>query len=152
MYLFLKHRKHVVNLFGFFLRIYILSKHFNFVFLYRFCDGFKNALTFFRSYLIDTNTNVTCVLDIFVNVHKFYNRKLRLSINKDILSGSLPRVGNPLHYNYIIMDGFELNKILENYNKNDLLSTSIENEDFNQFKKICIYVGKGTKSFQIKFN
>ena len=48
------------------------------------------------------------------------------------------------------MDGTELNKILENYNGNDLLSTSIKNEDFSKYKSLCEYVGKGTNDKKLQ--
>ena len=105
---------------------------------------------FFKTYLIDTNTNVNCVHDIFVNVHKHYNISLRQSINNEVLYGCLPRIGNPLHYNYIILDGTKLNKILDNYNQSDLMPVSINNNDFLGFRALCDYVGKGTNDRKLQ--
>ena len=48
------------------------------------------------------------------------------------------------------MDGTLLYKILENYNGNDLLSTSISNEDFCKYKNLCDYVGKGTNDRKLQ--
>ena len=49
-----------------------------------------------------------------------------------------------MNYNYLIMDGTKLFRILNNYNHHDLISKTITNEDFEHFKRSCIYAGKGT--------
>ena len=97
-------------------------------------------------YMIDSKTGVSDVNSIFVNIQKLYNYKLRSSIDRDIVSGLLPRMGNPLHYNYLIMDGTELNRILAKYNRQSLLPAAIDNQDFEDFRQLCDYAGKGTNA------
>ena len=106
-------------------------------------NGFKQAEEFFRNSLIDTNTGVDNVHAIFVNVQKLYNSNLRLSINNELLAGQLQWLGNPLCYNYLILDGTKLYKLLENYNHRVLLPDTIANEHFEKFKELVDYAGKG---------
>lgn len=82
------------------------------------------------------------VHEIFVNVQKNYNEILRVSIDKDADSGSLKYHGNPIFYNYLILDGSKLYNILDCY-KNCLTPINIQNYDLDSFKDSCIYVGKG---------
>ena len=94
--------------------------------------------------MINAETKVNNVHEIFVNVQKYYNAELRISILDEIYSGRLTKKGSPMNYNYLIMDGTKLFEILNNYKHHDLISKEISNEDFEAFKKTCIYAGKGT--------
>ena len=71
---------------------------------------------------------------------------LRKSIEDELSCGYLKRKGNPFHYNYLIIDGTKLYRILDRYTNNDLLQKDISNNDFEEFKGSCDYGGKGTNN------
>jgi hypothetical protein len=100
------------------------------------------ASNFFKHGLINTGV-VECVYSIFENVQKNYSRKLRSSIQCEINSGSLMTKGNPINYNYLILDGTLFHQLLDNYEEDSLLTPNIKNKDFDEFKNQIIYAGKG---------
>ena len=112
--------------------------------MFRDSTGFSDAKFFFSEFLIDTKTSVENVHSIFVNVHKTFNSDLRESIKTLIEHKKLERTKNPQCYNYLIMDGAKLYKILERYNSLSLIPATISNKDFEEFKRAILYAGKGT--------
>ena len=109
--------------------------------------SFKRALLFFKTFLIDDKTSVEYIFEMFVNVQNIYTRGLRASIDREIRAGFLQVAGNPVFYNYLILDGLKLYNILKCYNNSVLAPTRIENEDVDLFRGSCLYAGKG-KNFR----
>ena len=83
---------------------------------------------------------------MFVIFQSIYTKKLRECIEGDIRPGLLPYSGNPVFYNYIILDGSRLYKILNRA----LAPTDIMNDDVDEFEECCLYIGKGksNRNFQ----
>ena len=106
--------------------------------MFRDSTGFSDAKFFFSEFLIDTKTSVENVHSIFVNVHKTFNSDLRESIKTLIEQNKLERTKNPQCYNYLIMDGAKLYKILERYNSLSLIPTTVSNKGFEEFKLYLI--------------
>ena len=101
-------------------------------------------MDFFNKYLIDTKTNVENVHSIFLFVQKVYDKNLRFSIKYLIENGTLKPTGIPRSYTYLLMDGTLLSNLLKRYENFSL--QEIRNEDFEFFKIIIFYVGKGTNN------
>ena len=113
--------------------------------LYRSCEGIEQVRDLFRKYIID-KTGVEHIYEVFTCLHRTYSKVLRKSIEDEISSGYLQRKGKPFHYNYLIIDGDKLFKILDRYSSNELLLKDITNNDFEEFKGSCDYGGKGTNN------
>ena len=92
----------------------------------------------FKSYLIDGNTDIDNVYELFFNAFKHYADSLRVSIDVAIRNGSLPDYGNPIFYTYLIMDGTKLQEILNVYS-----ISSITNQKVDEFCENVLYGGKG---------
>ena len=90
------------------------------------------------------------VYQMFVNTHSIYTKELRESIDESIKVGLLPHIDNPVYYNYIILDGSKLYKILNRYTRQVVAPTTIFNADVDEFEECCIYAGKGksNRNFQ----
>ena len=86
------------------------------------------------------------VHSIFLNVQKVYSKNLRLSIESLIENGSLKNIGLPRSYNYLLTDGTELSNLLDNYRNSYINEPEIRNEDFEKFKNLLFYVGKGANN------
>ena len=84
---------------------------------------------------------------MFVNTQNIYTKNLRDSIDESIRIGFLPNCGNPVFYNYIILDGSKLYKILDKYTTEVVAPTKIPNTDLDEFEECSIYAGKG-KSYR----
>ena len=108
-----------------------------------FDGGFNRALDFFKSFTFDGNTSIEYVYQMFVNTQNIYTTFLRDSIDKSIKAGVLPNYGNPVFYNYIILDGSKLYNILDRYNNQVVAPSKIPNTDVDEFEECCIYAGKG---------
>ena len=87
---------------------------------------------------------------MFVNIQSIYTKQLRDSIDGDIRAGLLPYSGNPVFYNYIILDGSRLYNIINRYTSQDVAPTAIKNDDVDEFEECCVYTGKGksNRNFQ----
>ena len=83
------------------------------------------------------------IFEMFINIQNIYTRGLRASIDREIRAGALKITGNPVYYNYLILDGSKLYNILKCYNNSVLAPTRIENKDVDLFRGSCLYAGEG---------
>ena len=105
--------------------------------------SFNRLLAFFKTFLIDNKTSVEYIFGMFINVQNIYTRGLRASIEREIRAGFLKHTGNPIYYNYLILDGPKLHNILKCYNNNVFAPTDIKNKDVDSLRGSCLYAGKG---------
>ena len=101
------------------------------------------ATKHFKNNFILDSCIIENVHELFINVMAKYNRELEKSIEnlkrKNILK---PKMGRNF-YNYLILDGDLLYKIINNFDIESLKIKSIKNEDIEKFKDAIVYVGKG---------
>ena len=64
-----------------------------------------NATKFKKKRVIDGDTGINNVYEMFIGVHRVYTEELRASIDSDIELGLLPKRGNPMFYTYLLFDG-----------------------------------------------
>ena len=100
-----------------------------------------NAKKFYKKRVLDGNTKINNVYEMFLGVQRGYTEKLRTSIDQDIKLGLLPKRGNPTFYTYLLFDGEQLSEILNCYS--NLSTVAVENEHFDRFCDSCFYPGKG---------
>ena len=103
-----------------------------------------NTSKFYKNYIIDSNTSVNNVYDVFANTQKCYSEKLRTSLKVGITRGGLATCRSPVYYNYLLVDSTILNNVLGRYSASS--TRIVENDDFGTFCEGCFYVGKGTKN------
>ena len=110
----------------------------------------STALSHFKTCFISNLNLDSNVHDLFINVELQYAKILEDSIIKLKRKNVLKSKGMK-YYNYIIIDGLSLNKLLERFITDDgLKPREITLEDMVEFKAAIIYIGKGCNDRKLK--
>ena len=111
--------------------------------LYDFRVIFYNALIteFFQNYLLDSNSDLLNIFELFSYIYQHYSADLRNSTNM-MLMGTLHKINiDPVFYNYAIFNADKLCSLLDQLHSPILhISSGI----FQEFKSCCLYIGKGS--------
>ena len=69
---------------------------------------------------IPLDTGLEFVFELFMGKHAFYGQMFQTSINSQVNAGNLPKIGNPLFYKYLILNGLDLESYIERYKSKNI--------------------------------